>query len=86
MRDKTHCDPGRTGASGSSDAMGVVHRRARQIVIHHRGELHDIQPTRGQISRHQHLHFAGLEIGQRLRTRTLTEFAIECQRLNTGST
>jgi hypothetical protein len=47
--DETHRDTAFSGASRSSYTVCVVHGRARQIVIHYRRQLRNIDATRGDI-------------------------------------
>ena len=53
-------------AAGAADAVGVVHRRARQVEIDDHFKLHDVDAARRQIGGHQHAHAASLKVVQRL--------------------
>ena len=51
-------------AAGASDAMDIILRVHREIVIHHMRDPIDIDAARGDIGRDQHAHRARLEIFQ----------------------
>ena len=66
------------GAAGAADAVGVIHRRARQVVVDHGRQAGDVDAARGHVGGHQDLQTAGLEIGQHLAALSLA--AIPMQR------
>ena len=57
--------------------MGIVDHRARQVVVHHNGQLHNIESARREVGRHEDLQFTLLEICQRLSARSLTKCAVQ---------
>src|SRR6202521_5956981 len=80
--DETHRYTAFSGSSRSSYAVCVVHGRARQIVIHHRRQLRNIDATRGDIGSYENPGPTGLEIGKRLGSGALTQFAVKGSRLD----
>ncbi len=57
--------------------MHVVHWRTRQIVIDDGAQPNDIEAARRQISRHEHPNTPALQVGERLRSATLTHAAVQ---------
>ena len=53
--DEADRQPARAGAAGAADAVHVVDRRARQVVVHHHRQLRDVDAARGQVGGDQHL-------------------------------
>ena len=51
--DEADGDAARAGAAGATDAMHVVDRRARQVVVHDGGQLDDVDAARGDVGRDQ---------------------------------
>ncbi len=64
-------------AAGAADAMRVIHRRARQIVIHHCRKACNVDAARRHIGRYQYLQAASLEIAQHFGARALAELTVE---------
>nr|GEU28390.1 putative uridine nucleosidase 2 [Tanacetum cinerariifolium] len=64
-------------AAGAADAVGVVDRRSRQVVVDHRRQARDVDAARGDVGRHQHLQAARLEVAQHLGARALAEFTVK---------
>ena len=52
--DKAHRHAVRTGPARPADAVHIVHRRAREVVVHHRRQVVDVQAPRREIRGHQH--------------------------------
>lgn len=53
--------PGALRACGAPDAMDVVIRHIRKIEIHDVRDVDDVNPARGDISRHEHTECPALE-------------------------
>ena len=51
--------------AGTTDAVNIVFRHDWQLKVYHGGRAVDIQTARGNIGRHQNLHFPSLETIQR---------------------
>ena len=51
-------------AAGAADAMDVILRVHREIVVHHVRDAVHVNAARGDVRRHEHAHGAGLEILQ----------------------
>jgi hypothetical protein len=56
---------GRTGASGSADAVDIVFRHVRQLEIDDVRHAFDIDPACGDVGGHEHSAMAGAEAGER---------------------
>ena len=54
------------GATGAADAMHVVFGHVRQFVIDDLRQFGDVEATRGDVGRDQHLHLVALEVFERL--------------------
>ena len=50
----------RAGATGAADAVHVVLRHHRQVVVDHQRQLRDVEPARGDVGGDQHPHLARL--------------------------
>ena len=57
--------------------MHIVHRRAREVVVHHRRQVIDVQAPRREIRGHQHAQPARLEMRQRFGPTALTQFTVQ---------
>ena len=57
--------------------MHIVLRHVRQFVVHDVRELFNVEPTRGNLGRHQRRDLVVLEIGQRTHARTLALVAMD---------
>src|SRR5450631_787570 len=68
------------GAPGSADAMHVVLRNVRQIVVHDVRQLIDVDAARGDVGGDQHLQRRSLEFRQCAGARTLTLVAVNRER------
>src|SRR5262249_54473107 len=62
---------------GAADAMHVVHRRARQVVVHDDGKLRDVDAAGAEVGGDEHLQPAGLELRQHAHARALARIAVE---------
>jgi hypothetical protein len=58
------------------DAVDVVVRRSRKIVVHHAREALDVDPPRSDVGRDEHLHLRCLERRQRARPRALAQLPV----------
>src|SRR3990170_1193302 len=65
------------GAPGAADAVHVVLRHVRQLVVHHVRQLVYVESARRDVCRYQHPHFALFEIRQGLGARTLALVAVD---------
>ena len=75
--DEAHGHTTQPRATGAADAVGVVGRRAGKVVIHHGGQLGNINPACGQIGGHHHLPAFILELLQDLGARALAKPAVK---------
>jgi len=75
--DKAHRHAARTGPARPADAVHIVHRRAREIIVHHRRQVVDVQAPRREIRGHQHAQPARLEMRQRFGPTALTQFTVQ---------
>src|SRR6185437_8194837 len=66
-----------TGARCAPNAMDVVFRHVRQLVVHYVRQLLDIESTRGDFGGHQRGNLVVLEIGQRTYARALAFVAMD---------
>ena len=82
--DETQGHTTRPGTPGAANAVQVVVGRARQVVVHHGGQLRDVQPTRRQIGGHQHIPLLLFELGQYLRTRPLRHAGVKRRGVQAG--
>ena len=64
-RNKADRVPNGVRAACASDAMDIILRMHREIVVHHMRDPVHIDAAGGDVGRHQHPHRAGLEILQR---------------------
>ncbi len=71
-------------APRAADAMHVVHRRTRQIIVDDRAQADDIEAARRQIRRHQHPDALAFQIRERLRAGTVTHSAVQRRRGEAG--
>ena len=65
-----------TGTAGTADTVHVIFRYVGQFKVHYLGQLLDIQTTGCDVRRHQHTHFAGLEVSQGAGAGTLRLVAV----------
>ena len=65
MHTREMASPCVAGATGTTDAMDVVVRHHRQLVIDDVRELLDVKAARGDLGRDQQRHAARLEVSQR---------------------
>ena len=65
------------GAPGAADAMHVVHRRARQIEVHHHRQLVDMDTAGGQVGGHDHVPTFVLEFLQGLLAGALAQATVQ---------
>jgi hypothetical protein len=56
----------RLRASGATDAVDVILRMLRHVVIDHMAYVRDVQATRGDVSGHEHFKFSVTKSFQRL--------------------
>jgi len=63
-RDKTDCVPDRQRAPGPADAMNVILRVHREVVIDHVGNPIHVNSARGDVRGNKDSHCARLEILQ----------------------
>ena len=63
-RDKADGVAHRVRPAGAADAMDIIFRVHREIVIHHMRNTVHVNAARRDVRRHQHAHRAGLEIFQ----------------------
>ncbi|OFA04350.1 hypothetical protein DUGA2_26240 [Duganella sp. HH101] len=75
--DQRHGFAGGAGAAGTADAVHIVLRNVRQVVVDHVRQLVDVDAARGDIGGHQHLQLVVLELGQRLGARRLALVAVD---------
>ena len=75
--DKTDGHAAFAGAAGAANAVGVVDRRARQVVVHHYRQLRNVQAARGHVGRHHDLDRLHLEILQDLVAFALAQLAMK---------
>ena len=75
--DEADSDARTAGTPGAADAMHVIIRGARQIVVHDRGQMLDIDAASSDIRGDQDLQFVRLELRERLRACALTELAVK---------
>ena len=68
---------GLAGAAGATDAMHVIFRRERHVVIEDMAHVLNVEAARGHVRSHQNLNVAGLELLQRLRTGGLAHVAMQ---------
>src|SRR5439155_20259050 len=80
--DEADRDPARSRAGRAPDAVHIVHRRARQVVVHHHGQLRNVDAASGHVRGDDNLQPAGLEVRQTLCARALTQVAVEGFRLD----
>ena len=78
-RDETNREARFPCATGAADAVCVIRRRTRQVVVQHHRQLHDVQTAGGEIGGDQHADERVLEVGQSLTSRALSEFAMKRQ-------
>ena len=64
-RNQRNGNPFGAGAASTANPVHIIFRRIRQVVIHHKWQLIDIQTSRSNIGCHQDIQFAFLEFGQR---------------------
>ncbi len=84
-RDKTDRVADRVGAARASDAMHVILRVHRKVVIHDvRNPVH-IDPARSDIGRHQHPHRARLEVFQSAQSLILRAVGMDRPRLDSAA-
>ncbi len=69
-------------APGASNAMRVVHRRARQVKVHHHRQLRNVQTARRHIGGNHHAQTRSLEIRQYLRALALAQITVKRLRMN----
>jgi len=72
-------------STGAADAVDVVFRDVRQLVIHHQRQLGDVQPSRGDVGRHQHPHLSSLEVLQSADAGRLALVAVQGRRAEAGA-
>ena len=75
--DKADGDTAFAGAPGSTDAVRVIERGARQVVIHHHRQQRNIQATRRHVGGNHDLDACGLEIRQHLAALALAQLAMK---------
>jgi hypothetical protein len=63
--------------TGTANPMDVIFCDVWQLVIHHQGQLRDVQPTRGDIGCDQDSDLSLLEVGQSACARSLTLVAMQ---------
>jgi hypothetical protein len=61
-RYETDSVPDGVGTTRPADAVNIVLRMHREVIIHHVRDAVDIDPAGGDVSRNQHAHGAGLEV------------------------
>ena len=76
-RDETDRVADRMRAAGAADAMDVILRVHREIVIHHVRNAVHVDAARRDIRGHEHAHRAGLEILQRAQPLVLRTVRME---------
>ena len=65
------------GAAGAADAMDIIFRMLRHIVIDDVTDAGDVEPARGNIGRDHHLVFAALESFERFDPLALSAIGME---------
>ena len=72
-------------AAGATDAMDVILRVHREIVVHHMRNPVHIDAPRGDVGRHQNADRAGLEILQRTQPLVLRTIGMDRPRLDSAA-
>lgn len=80
--DKRYCDAGRTRSTRSANAMNIVFRHIRQIVVDDMGQFRDVDAARRDIGRHQHFNLTFLEFGQSTRSCALAFVTVNRRRID----
>src|SRR5208282_1546705 len=78
-------DTGRTGARRSADTMDIVFRHVRQLEVDDVRHAFDIDPARGDVSRHEHPAMARAETGERTLALGLRFVAMNGRGLDAGA-
>ncbi len=76
-RDEAHRHAAGAGPPGAADAVDIVGRSARQVVVDHGRQPGDVDAARSQIGGHHHLPALVLELLQHLPARALAQPAVE---------
>src|SRR5467141_2933903 len=76
-RDERHGLPGFSRAAGAADAVDVVFRDVRQVVVHDVRQRLDVQAARGDVGGDEHLQLAVLEALQGLHALRLALVAVD---------
>ena len=71
-----HTHAGCSRAGGAPDAVHVVIARGRYVVVDHVRDPRHVDPSRGDVGRHQRVDHAGLEVGERALTLALGLVAV----------
>ena len=77
MAEEGHRHAGAPRAAGAADAVHVVLRHARRVVVHHQVDARHVDAARGDVGRHQHAHAAVAHAVQRPRALLLVHVAVQ---------
>mmetsp|Transcript_28931 Transcript_28931/g.59218 ORF Transcript_28931/g.59218 Transcript_28931/m.59218 type:complete len:546 (+) Transcript_28931:126-1763(+) len=83
-RDETDGGALSSRAPSAADAVCEIGRRARQVVIHHSGQSHDVEAAAGQVGSQQDADLPPLEILEPPGPRILIELPVQFSGLNPG--
>ena len=72
------------GTAGATDAVRVVHRRTRQVVVDDGRQVRHVDAARGQVGGHQNRQQALVKVGQHLAAPALAELAVQRRRGQAG--
>jgi hypothetical protein len=75
--DQRHRASGNARASRATDAVNVVGGHQWQVVVDDKGQLGDVEPSRGNVGGHKHPNATGLEISQRARPGALALVTVD---------
>ena len=70
------CLARQSGAAGAADAVHVIFRGVRQLVVDHERQLFDVEPSGSNVRRDQYWHLALLEFFERLHALDLGAVAV----------
>ena len=84
LRDQRDRLAGGAIAAGAADAVDVILRDHRQVVVDHQRQVRDVEAARGDVGRDQDPRLARLELVQRLLPRRLALVAVDRHRRQAG--
>src|SRR5437762_9914936 len=70
-------DAGASRPAGAADAVHVVLREARRVVVHHQVDARHVDAARGDVGRHQHAHAAVAQPVERAGALLLVHLAVQ---------